>query len=229
MCGVFGFISKDGKRPNLARLQEIAVATETRGQHAFGLAWIDSCGRLKMFKQTGRISDHLGVLGMAADAQMLIGHCRFATHGDPRNNLNNHPHSVDGGWLVHNGVIPNYRDLVKEHSLAPVTECDSEVLGLLVEKLQGSLVERSIGAVQLVEGSALVMLALWRNPKHLVALRRGNPLHMAETIRGTYLASLRRGLPGGAYMLRDETALSFTIRNHQAEMTAFDAAEVLTP
>lgn len=229
MCGIFGFISNNGSGPNLDRLRKIALATEARGPHAFGLAWVDERGRLKMYKQPGRISNHLGLLEMASDAQLLIGHCRWATHGDPRNNLNNHPHPVDGGWFVHNGVIHNHERLIEENCLAPVTDCDSEVLGLLVEELDGSLVERMIAATQLAGDSPLATMALWRSPKRLIAIRSGNPLHLCETARGTYLASLSRGLPDGAYMIRDKTALSFRIdENQKAKMVAFDASEVVT-
>lgn len=227
MCGVFGFISNDGNGPSLTALERIAKATESRGPHAFGLAWVDSRGRLKMFKQTGRISNHLGVLELAVDARMLIGHCRFATHGDPRNNLNNHPHPADGGWFVHNGVIGRYRQLIDDYSLAPVTQCDSEVLGLLIEELDGTLMERCIRAVQLAQSASLAMLGLWRSPQRLVAIRSGNPLHVAETAGGCYLASLAQGMPAGAYNLRDQTALSFTIEHGKAKMIAYDAAEVI--
>ena len=73
MCGVFGFVSFDGKGPNLKRLVKIARVTMRRGQHAFGFAWLDGAGRLKMFKQTGRIVDYLGLLAMARDARLLVG------------------------------------------------------------------------------------------------------------------------------------------------------------
>lgn len=63
MCGVFGFVSNGGKI-NMERLQTIARATERRGPHSFGFAWIDARGRLRCFKQTGRISDHLGLCGL---------------------------------------------------------------------------------------------------------------------------------------------------------------------
>jgi hypothetical protein len=40
MCGFFGFITKDGSGPNLDRLRLIAIQTQRRGHHAFGLASI---------------------------------------------------------------------------------------------------------------------------------------------------------------------------------------------
>src|SRR5947209_5717981 len=205
MCGVFGFISRDGGKVNLEVLGRIAEATERRGPHAFGFAWIDRRGRMKCYKQTGRITDHLGLLLMAADARMLIGHCRFATQGDPADNINNHPHPADGGWLVHNGQVRNYSELVRSFGLCPVSACDSELLGLLVERGKGSVLDRCRAAVKAVcpdeepgslfmSSAPLVLLGLWPRPDRLVAIRRGNPLHFGRTEHGIYLASLADGL-----------------------------------
>src|SRR5262249_53488361 len=138
MCGVFGFVSVDGGKPDLLALAKVARVTERRGPHAFGFAWVDGRGRMKCYKQTGRITDHLAVLALAADARMLVGHCRFAPQGDPAENINNPPPPADGGWIVHNGQIPAYRDLIHEKGLFPVSTCDSEVLGLLVEQGEGN-------------------------------------------------------------------------------------------
>ena len=133
MCGVFGFVSRNQGRVDLQVLRRVAQATERRGPHAFGFAWIDRRGRLKCYKQTGRVGDHLGLLGMAADARMLIGHCRFATQGSPADNINNHPHPADGGWLVHNGQVLLARRMGKrriiaetgagQHGVATATAC----------------------------------------------------------------------------------------------------------
>jgi glucosamine 6-phosphate synthetase-like amidotransferase/phosphosugar isomerase protein len=220
MCGVFGFVSNGGQM-SLTHLKRIARVTETRGSHAFGLAWIDAAGRLRMFKQTGRISDHLSVLGMAKGARMLIGHCRFATHGDYRNNANNHPHPADGGWIVHNGVIPYHEEVIEEHNLLAQTDCDSEVLGLLIESGSGTLQERCRKAVELAvpsrgggnlfsAESPLVMLGLWSRPGRLIAVRRGNPLHFGITADGTYLASLPNDMPGEVKAVRNNTVQEFT-------------------
>jgi glucosamine 6-phosphate synthetase-like amidotransferase/phosphosugar isomerase protein len=142
---------------------------------------------------------------MAEDARYLIGHCRFATHGRPEDNHNNHPHPCDGGWLVHNGVIVNYDSVVQRFGLRPVSQCDSEVLGLRVEQETGDYLDRCVEAVLSVEKSSLVMLGLWK-PGRVIAVRQGNPLHVGATPRGYYLASLADGLPGKVKLLPDNTA-----------------------
>lgn len=229
MCGLFGFVSKNGDDPDLRRLEHIALATEQRGRHAFGFAWIDSRGCLKMFKQTGKISDTLGVLGLAQDARMLIGHCRYATHGHPQYNINNHPHPADGGWIVHNGVISRYASLLREHCLHPISCCDSEVIGLLIESVEGAILDRVIEACQTATSGALTMLGLWKNPNRLIALRAGNPLYLGENKRGFYFGSLPGHLPDG-FLVRDDTALKFQTKatkgTHAATVTAYDATPV---
>lgn len=214
MCGVFGFVSKNGKTtPDLQALKVIAKVTESRGPHAFGFAWIDGRNRLRSFKQTGRISDALGILEMLKDARMMIGHCRYATHGSPQHNINNHPHPADGGWIVHNGVVGNYMDLMAERDYWPTSECDSEVLGLMIEdSRQGGLLLRCVDAVDSVaHGSPLVMLGLWpsQHGGRLVAIRRGNPLHLGRTERSIYFASLPKGLPGAVNALGNTHAVEF--------------------
>ena len=59
-------------------------------------------------------------------------------------------------------------------------------------------------------GAPLVMLGLWQRPDRLVAVRdQGQPLHLADTREGTYLASLAEGLPGDVREMRDGSALLF--------------------
>ena len=53
MCGIFGFISSEGKGPEVARLRRLALITQSRGDHAFGLAWLDEDGSIQTFKRPG--------------------------------------------------------------------------------------------------------------------------------------------------------------------------------
>jgi glucosamine--fructose-6-phosphate aminotransferase (isomerizing) len=210
MCGVFGFVSYDGKGPNLKVLGQIAATTMSRGNQAFGFAWLDWSGRMKMYKRTGRIVDHLGLLAMAANARMIVGHCRWATHGSPDNNLNNHPHPADGGWIVHNGVVSNHEELAAEHDLYPVNECDSEVLGLMIAGGAGSLQRRCVSTVNETRGN-LCLLGVWGHPARLIAVRAGNPLAIGNVPDGErfYLGSLRPGLPGEVEDVPDYSGLEF--------------------
>lgn len=219
MCGVFGFVSEAGDGPDMSLIRRIATVTERRGRHAFGFAWIDERYRLRMFKSGGAISDKLDTLDELEGARMIIGHCRFATQGTPADNSNNHPHPVDGGWFVHNGMIPNWRDVARDYGLAMTTNCDSEVLGLLIEQMSGSLTKRVAKAVRAADGEpedlfwlprALVVMALWK-PGKMVVIKRGNPLSFATTDEGTYMASLSEGMPKGARAVRDNSAHTFSL------------------
>lgn len=209
MCAIFGYISRkpEGGMP-IDTIKSIATRNVERGPHAFGFAWVTADGRLRSYKQSGKITDHLGLLAMARDARLLIGHTRYATHGSPENNLNNHPHPIDGGWLVHNGVVWNYRDLLKERQLLPVTDCDSEVIALLHESLKGDdLLKRYVRAVAATQGQ-LATLCLWRD--RVIAARAGNPLFTSGDSTGKYFATVAESLPGQAVEMPNNTAAEFT-------------------
>jgi glucosamine--fructose-6-phosphate aminotransferase (isomerizing) len=196
MCGLFGFVSKNDQQIDLSILREVAEVTMRRGPHAWGLAWVDRSGRLRTFKQSGRVVDSLGLLSMAEGATLLVGHCRFATHGDPSDNSNNHPHSAGRGLVVHNGVIHHYRDLVHRHGLKMRTQCDSEVIGLMAQKFKGTPFVRMAKACREAMGSSpFASLAIW--PDRVIATTaNGQPLHVSESRNAYWLASLSDGLPG---------------------------------
>lgn len=209
MCGVFGFVAKDNKPVDLRVLRRVARTTELRGPHAWGMAWVDRGGELKTFKQSGRITDAMGLLEMAKDAQLLIGHCRWATHGDPAINANNHPHDGGDAWVVHNGQIHHYRSIAREHGLRMQTQCDSEVLGLMLQKFRGKPINRMTRACREAMGVfPFASLALW--PDRLIGARaNGQPLHVGETRDAFWLASLRHGLPGLVEEFPEDQVLEF--------------------
>ena len=212
MCGIGGFISDNNQPVSLGQLRTIARSTVTRGAHAWGMAWVDSRNRLHSFKAEGPVTADLSLLDMASDARLLVMHCRYATRGAASDQINNHPHPVDGGWLVHNGTIRNQVDLSDYYGLWPTGECDSEALGLLINSMDADrLLDRCSDAVELCDGP-LAMISIWTRPRRVVVARRGKPLHMAKTPQGSiYFASLADAF-GAPIKVPDNTvsAISFT-------------------
>ena len=204
MCGVFGFITSDGSGPDVLRLRRLALITQIRGGHAFGLAWVGEDGDIQTFKRPGPAVKHLDELERCRGAAVVIGHCRFATHGPPTDNRNNHPHPAGAGFLVHNGVILNHQRLVQRYGLRPKTQCDSEVLGLLMARCAGSIAQRSAWAAGQVAGE-LAVLGVWRSPARLLAARRGRPLCFGQGRDGVYFGSLPEGLPGQVKAVGDHS------------------------
>jgi len=205
MCGIFGFITSEGRGPEIARLRRIALVTQSRGDHAFGLAWLDEDGRLQTFKRPGPTKACLDELDRCRRAVVVVGHCRFATHGSPLDNRNNHPHAAGAGLFVHNGVIHNHQQLIRRYGLDQQSQCDSEVLGLLMARCAGSIVQRSAWAANQVQGD-LAMLGVWRAPARILLTRRGRPLHFGQGRDGFYFGSLPDGLPGKAKSVADHSA-----------------------
>jgi glucosamine 6-phosphate synthetase-like amidotransferase/phosphosugar isomerase protein len=224
MCGVFGFITREGAGPDVGRLKRIAIETQSRGDHAFGLAWVGADGRLHAFKRPGPATANLNDLDRCEGALALVGHCRWATHGTAKDNRNNHPHAAGRGWLVHNGVVRNHATLARHFKLKTTTECDSEVLGLLIARASGPLEIRAGRTAQLVDGP-LVMLGVWSKPARLLFVRRGNPLCFSQTEVGGYFGSLRGQLPGEARAVPDDRAGVILFRDGAVEQRAVSIAE----
>lgn len=213
MCGIFGVIQYGPKGFSAKTLKHIARVVESRGQHAFGLTWVDSSGRIHKFKSPGKISEALYLIDRLKGARAIVGHTRHATHGD-LTNVNNHPHPADGGWYVHNGQIPNYQDIIMEHDLFPVSDCDSEVLGLLIEKHRGTLMKRVRLSVNIAPVDVpLNMAGVWSRPGRVVLAKRGNPLYIGRGRTGNlYFSSCSGGLPKRNGPMKDNVARVYDLR-----------------
>lgn len=219
MCGVFGFITKTGRGPDIGLLKRIATVTQRRGDHAFGLAWSDGVG-IGTFKRPGAATDRLSDIDLADGCLAMVGHCRWATHGCPDDNRNNHPHPAGRGWLVHNGVILNHLKLIDRYGLETETDCDSEVLGLLMARFAGGLHRRAALTAR-VAGGNMAVIGIWARPVRLLVVRDARPLHFGETKHGFYFASLPEGLPGKAYVLKDHKAMVLAHEDRKMYVESF--------
>src|SRR3989338_7526618 len=119
MCGIIGYI---GKKEALPLILDGLKNMEYRGYDSAGVAIHTSRG-ISSEKAVGRIMNLETKLdasnppfgGQNPNISLGIGHTRWATHGGVTE-ANTHPHTdcTNRIWLVHNGIIENYRELRDE-------------------------------------------------------------------------------------------------------------------
>lgn len=133
MCGIVGITGKDNAVEILINGLE---KLEYRGYDSAGIYVNNGNGNDFLVKVKGRIADLKDKVTADVKGTAGIGHTRWATHGIP-SETNAHPHISENGrfYLVHNGVIGNFKEL-KAKYLSDVhfaSETDTEVVVQMVE------------------------------------------------------------------------------------------------
>ena len=112
MCGIIGYV---GGNAAADILLDGLKNLEYRGYDSSGIA-LNENKKIDVIKSSGKIINLFNKvhnsLNTLNDANVGIGHIRWATHGKA-NEENAHPHLSDNGKLVfvHNGIIENYKEL----------------------------------------------------------------------------------------------------------------------
>ena len=224
MCGIYGFVNRSGHPVPKAILEEIAEDTELRGPHAFGFIWLDRQGQIHSYKQAGRISDNLHTLKRIRKAVIAVCHTRYATHGDANNNKNNHPHPGGGGWYVHNGVIHEHEQLTEKYKLRRRSECDSEVIGLLLNKFKGKLIDKMRKIIDKTTGR-MAVAGIW-GKSLLLAKRAGQNLQISSGGGVMWFSSSGRGLPGNPTFMTDNRVMIVNMgRNGNVKYSSLKSPE----
>ena len=180
MCGIVGYIgarsAQDVVVKGLKRL-------EYRGYDSAGVAVIQD--ELTVTKCKGKVAKLEAMLSKTNDAEIGIGHTRWATHGEP-NDTNSHPHTSTNGKIavVHNGIIENYTALkVQLQSQGHVfySETDTEIMAKLIEQFYKDpdvlSLEKAVQlATQQVNGTYGLAVLHEDFPDLMVVSRRGSPL-----------------------------------------------------
>src|SRR3989344_2237130 len=105
MCGIFAYTGD--KNAGKVLLDGLSLL-EYRGYDSAGM-YVPESGAIKT---TGAVSHLRRKIPNGYFGHSGIAHLRWATHGAPTE-ANAHPHSGETGdvWVVHNGIIENYREL----------------------------------------------------------------------------------------------------------------------
>ncbi len=191
MCGIFGFNSSEDITSELVLgLKKL----EYRGYDSSGIAVIKN-NKLESCKSIGKVAElesRLSKLDLAAN--IGIAHTRWATHGKP-SEINAHPHKYEKFAVVHNGIIENYRSLkefLEGKGYNFITETDTEVIPYLLDDLYKKYSDILLSIKELVkilEGSYAIAIIHVDHQDHIYAAKKGSPLLVANTDRGSILSS----------------------------------------
>lgn len=194
MCGIVGYIGKNEVLPIL--IQGLKLL-EYRGYDSAGVAILTSNGvRVKKTKGEVAVLEELLKDIQDFSGHLGIAHNRWATHGEP-NEVNAHPHfdCSKRVFLVHNGIIENYKELKKylsDRGHIFRSETDTETIAHLIENFlnEGKDFKTSFfDALKIIKGSYALTVIDANNPQTLYAARMSSPLVIGVGQEENFLAS----------------------------------------
>ncbi|MFC0679748.1 glutamine--fructose-6-phosphate transaminase (isomerizing) [Lysobacter korlensis] len=178
MCGIVGAIADRDVVPVLI---DGLKRLEYRGYDSAGIAVLDK-DDIRRVRRTGRVSEmEAAAQNEGFNAQVGIGHTRWATHGGVTE-ANAHPHCSHGVALVHNGIIENHeqqREKLRAMGYEFESQTDTEVIAHLIHSYLKSGADL-LGAVQQtvreLHGAYALAVVSRKEPGRLIAARMGCPL-----------------------------------------------------
>lgn len=197
MCGIVGYI---GNRSAQQILTGGLRRLEYRGYDSAGIVTLSDDGTATLLREKGKVAELSKLVERHETSDSVgIGHTRWATHGEPAER-NAHPHRVGDIYLVHNGIIENFKELKAElgqHEFK--SDTDSEVLAALIDAMYDTdteLVDAVSQALKLVAGTYGIAVTSVRNPEEIVVARAGSPLILGVGDGETLIASDASALVG---------------------------------
>lgn len=188
MCGIISIITNN----NNIDIQNILInglfQLQNRGYDSAGIASLDSNNEIQLLKyasteEEDSIDKIKSNLKKIEKSNIMIGHTRWATHGQ-KNDTNSHPHlSYDNKFaIVHNGIIENYFELklfLEKKNIFSKSETDTEIIVNLLSYFYNN--EKDINkaikkTLSLIEGTYALIILSKDNPDKLYCIRKGSPL-----------------------------------------------------
>jgi len=187
MCGIVGYIGTKEKRNFLMNgLKEL----EYRGYDSAGIAVLKN-GEIASFKATGKL------IHLARKVEMFssegfgvgIGHTRWATHGKPTE-ANAHPHCGEFSYIIHNGIIENYKEIKDElikDGVKFLSQTDTEVVVHLFEKKVkqcNNAFEAFEETIASLHGAYAILLITQKEPDVIFFAKNAVPLLIGRSKEG---------------------------------------------
>lgn len=183
MCGIVGYIGeKNTTKVLLDGLKEL----EYRGYDSAGIALLNAKG-IDVYKALGKLENLKQKTKdvLQKEFTLGIGHTRWATHGKPTE-LNAHPHLGEYSYVVHNGIIENYKELKDElieqgHKF--VSQTDTEVIVHLFENINNKINDSKQAfkdTISKLKGAFSILLVSKAAPEKIFFFKHGSPLIIAK-------------------------------------------------
>ncbi|WP_096025848.1 glutamine--fructose-6-phosphate transaminase (isomerizing) [Campylobacter lanienae] len=192
MCGIVGYIGKKEKKNIILNgLKEL----EYRGYDSAGMAIIIG-NEMSYYKAVGKLEN---LANKMKECQyqgigVAIGHTRWATHGKPTE-INAHPHLGEYSFVIHNGIIENYKELKDELEASGVkflSQTDTEVIVHLFEEYNKSAktpFEAYKKTISRLKGAYATLLVTKAAPDEIFFAKNAAPLIIARDGDEIYLSS----------------------------------------
>jgi len=187
MCGIFGYVGSRTAEPILI---EGLRTLEYRGYDSAGI-YVPGYGAVKA---VGPIDNLAAEIKETIGGTSGIAHTRWATHGAPTLE-NAHPHKdmSEGVWLVHNGIIENYRELKEGLVMQGMkfdSDTDTEVLAKLVGSLYAGDLQKAVcEALRRVRGTYGIAVMADNEPDKMIVARMGSPIVLGVGTDGMFVSS----------------------------------------
>lgn len=176
MCGIFAYT---GQKDAGEILIDGLTSLEYRGYDSAGI-YLPESGCIKA---AGAVSELKKKLPSTLQGRSGIAHLRWATHGEPTE-TNAHPHSSESGdiWVVHNGIIENFKELKEKltrsgHTFRSAT--DTEVVPHLIEehmKVEPDFEKAVFKSLNEIRGTYGMAIQYKNEPNKIIAARMGAPV-----------------------------------------------------
>ena len=176
MCGIFAYT---GEKNASEVLLNGLISLEYRGYDSAGI-YLPESGAIKA---RGAVNELRKKVPANFPGKSGIAHLRWATHGEPVER-NAHPHVDCTGeiWVVHNGIIENFKELkraLEKDGHTFTSDSDTEVLAHLVEKhlkIEKDFEKAAFASLNEVRGTYGIALQYKGEPDKLIAARMGSPI-----------------------------------------------------
>ena len=192
MCGIVGYIGKQRAIPILIQgLKKL----EYRGYDSAGIAYFRD-NNIEIKKCVGRIKNLEDIIDVNINANIGIGHTRWATHGGV--NVNNcHPHQINNITIVHNGILENYQEL--KNKLINVgykfnSDTDTEVLCAYIDYEYTNSTDKDMinvlsKCLDVFKGSYAVVVIVKDIKDKLFIIKKDSPLVIGIGNKENFIAS----------------------------------------